>query len=148
MQALLQRVTHASVNVNHQLLGSIKEGILVFLAIESNDTAKTADRLLDRILGYRIFSDAAGRMNLNVTEVAGGLLLIPQFTLAADTAKGMRPSFSKAAAPELAEQLFNYLVQQARNKYSQIATGKFGADMQITLCNNGPVTFLLRSDTC
>jgi D-aminoacyl-tRNA deacylase len=146
MLALLQRVLHAAVTVDKKIIGAIDQGILVFLAVEPDDTTKTADRLLERILGYRIFSDAVGRMNLNVTEISGGLLLVPQFTLAADTKKGMRPSFSNAASPKFAVDLFNYFVQKAMTEYANVATGKFAADMQVTLCNNGPVTFLLHAN--
>lgn len=143
MLALLQRVTHASVMVNNQTIGAINQGILVFVAIEPNDTELLANRLIERILGYRIFPDNQERMNLSVKDINGELLIVPQFTLAADTSKGMRPSFTSAAPPNLGEKLFNYFVSQLKTQYSRIATGKFGADMQVNLCNNGPVTFML-----
>jgi D-tyrosyl-tRNA(Tyr) deacylase len=144
MLALLQRVNFAKVAVDNQTVGSIDQGLLVFLAIEPNDTEESVERLLHRVLGYRIFADDKGRMNLSVKDINGGLLLVPQFTLAANTKKGMRPSFSRAAPPELGERLFNYLVELAKNQYDKIACGKFGAYMQVTLCNDGPVTFVLQ----
>ncbi|MBU0455394.1 MAG: D-aminoacyl-tRNA deacylase [Pseudomonadota bacterium] len=145
MLALLQRVTHADVHVNKKIIGEIQSGILVFLAVEREDQQKNADRLLERILSYRVFGDENDRMNLSVKDVQGGLLLIPQFTLAADTRSGTRPGFSKAAPPQLGEDLFKYFVEQAQSKYSSIATGQFGAYMQINLCNDGPTTFLLQA---
>lgn len=144
MLALLQRVKHADVTVQNKKIAAIKTGILVFLAVEKKDTKAQANRMLERILGYRIFSDDAGRMNLSVQDIAGELLLVPQFTLAADTTKGMRPSFSIAAEPEFATEMFDYMVTKAKEKYDHIATGKFGANMQVSLCNDGPVTFLLQ----
>lgn len=145
MLALLQRVTHASVTVDHEIIGKINRGILVFAAIQPQDTEKNIERMIERILGYRIFSDANERMNLNVQDINGGLLIIPQFTLAADTSKGMRPSFTSAADPILGNKLFTYFTGRVKNKYSNIAFGKFGANMQIELCNDGPVTFLLQT---
>lgn len=144
MLALLQRVNFAKIEVGNQTIGSIDQGLLVFLAIEPDDTEASVDRLLNRILGYRIFADEKWRMNLSVKDINGGLLLVPQFTLAADTKKGMRPSFSKAASSELGEKLFNYFVDLAKTQYDKIASGKFGAYMQVTLCNDGQVTFLLQ----
>ena len=144
MLALLQRVTHADVIVANQNIGAISRGILVFIAIEPLDTEKESLRLSERILGYRIFEDQQEKMNLNVQEINGELLIIPQFTLAADTKKGMRPSFTTAAYPALGEKLFNYFVAKTKEKYYKIATGKFGANMQINLCNDGPVTFILK----
>lgn len=144
MLALLQRVTHAQVKVDNQIIGAIKQGILVFLAVEPNDTEKEANRLIERILGYRIFSDQNDRMNLSVVDIQAELLIVPQFTLAADTTKGMRPSFTSAAPPELGNKLFNYFLTQLKNNYPRVATGKFGANMQISLCNDGPVTLMLR----
>ena len=145
MLALLQRVKHANVAVDNKVIGEIQHGLLVFIGVEKEDSTKNADRLLERVLGYRIFSDKNDRMNLNVQEVNGGLLLIPQFTLAADTKKGMRPSFTPAAAPLLGKTLFDEIMQSAREKHPTVAQGQFGAYMQITLCNDGPVTFLLKS---
>ncbi len=119
-------------------------GLLAFVCAEPGDQEATADRLLDRLLGYRVFPDAAGKMNLSLQETGGGLLLVPQFTLAADTGRGMRPSFSSAADASLAKALFDHLVSQARGRHSPVASGRFGADMQVTLTNDGPVTFWLR----
>ena len=144
MIALLQRVTHAAVTIDNETIGKIDRGILVFLAIEPNDTKKQADRLIERLLGYRIFSDQQSKMNLNVQEVNGSLLIVPQFTLAADTAKGMRPSFTTAADPILSNKLFNYFVAQTKKQFANTFAGKFGADMKIDLCNDGPVTFILK----
>lgn len=146
MIALIQRVTNAQVEVNQQTIGKIKQGILALIGVEKNDTPANADKLLHRLIGYRIFSDSDDKMNLSVADISGELLLVPQFTLAASTQKGMRPSFSSAAPPELGEELFNYFVSnaQALEKVS-IQTGQFGADMQVSLCNDGPVTFWLQT---
>jgi len=144
MIGLLQRVTHAEVTVAEQSVGKIGPGLLVLLGVERGDTEAQADRLLERILSYRVFSDANDRMNLSVKEVSGGLLLVPQFTLAADTRKGTRPGFSTAAAPVDGLRLFEYFVQRARAAHSPVATGEFGADMQVSLVNSGPVTFWLQ----
>jgi D-aminoacyl-tRNA deacylase len=144
MLALLQRVTFANIAIDQQIIGAIAQGILVFLAFEPNDTTKQADRLIDRILNYRIFVDHNDRMNLSVKNINGGILLIPQFTLAANTDKGMRPSFTSAATPQLGKELFDYFVTKMQQSYQKIACGKFGANMQITLCNDGPVTFILK----
>ena len=144
MIALLQRVRSASVEVNNQIVGSIEVGLLVFIGVEKHDGHAQADRLLEKILGYRVFSDKDDRMNLSVRDAGGGLLLVPQFTLAADTQKGMRPSFSSAAEPAVGEALFDYLVDEARQKHVPVATGQFGADMQVSLTNDGPVTFWLQ----
>lgn len=144
MIALLQRVTQASVCVDDSVLGGIDRGILALIGVQKDDTEDRAIRLLDRILGYRIFPDAAGRMNLDLKAVHGGLLLVPQFTLAADTGKGMRPSFSSAAPPETGKALFDYLVNIARRRHQPVACGHFGADMQVSLVNDGPVTFWLQ----
>jgi D-tyrosyl-tRNA(Tyr) deacylase len=143
--AVIQRVLKASVVVEGQVVGEIGPGILALIAVERNDTEAQADRLLDRLLGYRIFADAEGRMNRSVIEIGGGLLLVSQFTLAADTAKGMRPSFTPAAAPELGCRLFEYLVAQAERRHAPVASGRFGANMQVALVNDGPVTFLLKA---
>ena len=144
MIALIQRVSHASVSINHSNVGQIENGILALIGVEKNDTEKNSDKLLHRLLGYRIFSDHDNKMNLNINDVKGGLLLVPQFTLAADTNKGMRPSFSIAAAPKLGQQLFEYFVAEAQSKHSLVETGRFGADMKVSLCNDGPVTFWLQ----
>lgn len=143
MKALLQRVSQARVEVNGEVVGSIDQGLLVLVGIEPQDDQGTADKLLQRLLKYRVFNDAEGRMNCSVQDVNGGLLLVSQFTLAADTRKGLRPGFSTAAAPADAEQLFTYLLAQAERAYHQVASGRFGADMQVHLINDGPVTFLL-----
>ncbi len=145
MIGLLQRVTHGRVEVDAQIVGEITTGLLVLVGVERGDTEAKADRLLERLLGYRVFHDAAGKMNLSLRDIDGGLLLIPQFTLAADTRKGMRAGFSTAAAPEEGQRLFNLLVEQAHAKYSQVAEGVFGADMQVSLTNDGPVTFWLQA---
>lgn len=144
MIGLLQRVSTASVAVEDKNVGAITRGILVFVGVERDDDKGSADRLLERLLGYRVFPDDAGKMNLSVRDVGGGLLLVPQFTLAADTDKGMRPSFTPAASPELGQRLFDYLIVQARTQHALVETGVFGADMQVTLTNDGPVTFWLQ----
>lgn len=145
MIALLQRVRHASVKVADKSIGEIDQGLLVFIGVEKNDDETHADRLIERFLGYRVFPDADGKMNLSVSDIAGGVLLVPQFTLAADTRKGTRPSFSSAAPPQRGQDLFAYLVAQTRQRYLQVATGAFGADMQVGLLNDGPVTFWLQA---
>lgn len=145
MIALLQRVTEARVAVAGETVGAIGRGLLAFVAVEQGDSEARADRLLERILGYRVFPDAEGRMNLSVADTGGGVLLVSQFTLAADTRKGMRPSFSPAAAPEEGRRLFNYLVERARAQHAPVATGRFAADMQVALVNDGPVTLWLAS---
>jgi len=145
MIGLLQRVTGASVTVADEEVGAIGPGLLVFVGVEPDDTRAQADRLLDRLLGYRVFADPDGRMNLSVTDIAGGLLLVPQFTLAADTRKGARPSFTRAAPPELGTELFDYLVLQARQRHENTTSGRFGAHMQVSLVNDGPVTFWLEA---
>lgn len=144
MIGLLQRVSRAEVVVDGVRIGAIDRGLLVLVGVEKGDSERAADRLLERLLGYRVFEDAEGKMNLSVQDVAGGLLLVPQFTLAADTNKGMRPSFSSAASPDQGRRLFDYLVERARSKYSRIETGRFGADMKVGLVNDGPVTFWLQ----
>jgi D-tyrosyl-tRNA(Tyr) deacylase len=145
MIALLQRVSRAEVRVEDQTLGSIGRGILALVCAEPGDDEATADRLLERLLGYRVFSDGAGKMNLSVQDVKGGVLLVPQFTLAADTSKGMRPSFSSALAPDAASKLFDHVVERARSRHPEVACGRFGVRMQVSLVNDGPVTFWLRS---
>lgn len=144
MIALLQRVTHASVSVAGVETGRIDTGLLVLLGVEKHDTRAQADRLLERLLGYRVFPDAEGKMNVSLAQLGGSLLLVPQFTLAADTRSGSRPGFSTAAAPDVGRQLFDYFVTAARRQHAQVATGIFGADMQVSLCNDGPVTFWLQ----
>ena len=145
MIGLLQRVTHAEVRVEDRVVGAIQRGLLVLVGVAKGDDTAAADRLLERLLTYRVFPDAAGRMNASVTDIAGGLLLVSQFTLAADTQKGTRPGFSTAAAPDEARRLFDYLVAQARKAHPVVATGEFGADMQVSLTNDGPVTFWLET---
>lgn len=145
MIALLQRVTEASVVVDGATIGAIDAGLLVLVAVEPGDGEAQAQRICERLLGYRVFSDDAGRMNLSVADTGGGLLLVPQFTLAADTRKGMRPSFATAAAPADGRRWFDRLVELARAAHPRVATGQFGAHMQVRLVNDGPVTILLRS---
>jgi len=144
MIGLLQRVTGAQVVVAGETVGRIGRGLLVLVGVERGDGEPQADRLLERLLGYRVFPDADGRMNRSVSDVGGGLLLVPQFTLSADTRKGMRPSFTPAAAPEEGHRLFEYLAGRARARHPDVATGWFGADMQVSLTNDGPVTFWLQ----
>ncbi|MBI5451604.1 MAG: D-tyrosyl-tRNA(Tyr) deacylase [Gammaproteobacteria bacterium] len=144
MIALLQRVSAARVVVHGETIGEIGHGLLVLIGVERDDDEAKAERLLERLLGYRVFADEAGKMNLSVRDIGGGLLLVPQFTLAADTDSGLRPSFSSAAPPELGRCLFDYLVQRARQQHPVVASGRFGADMQVTLTNDGPVTFWLQ----
>ena len=144
MIGLLQRVTRASAEVAGKTVGAIERGICVLVCAEPGDSASSADRLVERLIGYRVFADATGKMNLSVKNAGGGLLLVPQFTLAADTDSGMRPSFSSAAPPDLARELFDRVVQRARSMHAPVAAGVFGADMQVSLTNDGPVTFWLR----
>jgi D-tyrosyl-tRNA(Tyr) deacylase len=144
MIGLLQRVSHAEVTVAGECVAAIARGLLVLIGVEQKDTEAEADRLVERLLGYRVFADSDGRMNLSVGDVRGALLLVPQFTLAADTHKGTRPSFSSAAAPEEGRRLFAYLVEHARRSHSPVVSGTFGADMQVSLTNDGPVTFWLQ----
>jgi D-tyrosyl-tRNA(Tyr) deacylase len=146
MIGLLQRVSEASVTVDGDVTGAIGSGLLVLVCAEKGDTEREADALLAKLLTYRVFSDDAGKMNRSVTDVAGGLLLVPQFTLAADTRSGTRPSFSPAAAPEDGRRLFDHVVRQARERHGIVETGRFGADMKVALINDGPVTFWLRID--
>ncbi|MGA8136241.1 MULTISPECIES: D-aminoacyl-tRNA deacylase [Pseudomonas] len=145
MKGLLQRVSGARVEVAGEIVGAIDQGLLVLLAVEPDDTQAQADKLLKKLLNYRVFSDPQGKMNLSLADTGGGLLLVSQFTLAADTRSGLRPSFSTAAPPALAEVLFDYVVAQAQRLHGQVATGRFGADMQVHLVNDGPVTFLLQT---
>lgn len=145
MLALIQRVLRASVEIDGETTGAIDQGLLVFLGIEKADTQTEVERLLKKVLAYRVFSDAAGKMNLSVKDVKGGLLIVSQFTLAATTDQGLRPGFSSAKAPAEAEVLYRLFLEQARLLHAPVASGQFGADMQVSLVNDGPVTFLLRS---
>ena len=142
MKALMQRVTQAKVEVGGQCIGQIGHGIMLLLGVDKGDDQTKADQLLHKVLHYRFFADADGKMNNNVQQVNGSVLIISQFTLVADTKKGLRPSFSSAAPPALGEQMYDYFVAQARKKIT-VATGQFGADMQVSLTNDGPVTFML-----
>lgn len=144
MIGLLQRVTEASVTVDGERIARIQRGLLVLLCAEKNDTTAQADALLTKLLSYRVFPDEAGKMNLNLAQVGGGLLLVPQFTLAADTRSGTRPSFTPAAPPQQARSLFDHVVAVARVRHPVVETGRFGADMQVALVNDGPVTFWLQ----
>ncbi len=143
MIALIQRVSSASVTVNNDVIGEIQQGVLVFLAVEPDDTQAKAKRLAERVAGYRIFNDEKGKMNLNVKQVGGDILVVSQFTLAADTNSGMRPSFTTAAKPEFSNELYLYFCQQLREKGFKVPTGEFAADMKVQLLNDGPVTFTL-----
>lgn len=143
MKALLQRVSRASVTVDSESVGEIGEGLLVLLGLDRGDDRAAADRMLRKLLAYRVFADREGRMNCSVVDVHGGVLLVSQFTLSADTSKGLRPGFSSAMPPQEAEPLYDYLLAQLRGSHPVVASGQFGADMQISLVNDGPVTFLL-----
>ncbi len=145
MKALIQRVSSASVSVDQQIVGEVGRGLLVLLGVERDDDVACAEKLLDKVLRYRVFGDAEGKMNLSVRDIAGGVLLVSQFTLAADTNSGLRPSFSSAATPSLAQQLYDHAVRYLRTQHADVATGIFAADMQVQLVNDGPVTFLLTS---
>jgi D-tyrosyl-tRNA(Tyr) deacylase len=145
MKALLQRVKQARVDVAGEVVGAIDQGLLVLVGVEPHDTEASADKLLHKLLNYRVFADGAGKMNLSLRDVEGGLLLVSQFTLVADTNSGLRPSFSSAASPALGAQLFEYLLKQAQASHAPVASGVFGADMQVHLVNDGPVTFWLQS---
>ncbi len=144
MIGLLQRVSQASVRIDGEPVATIGQGILVLTAVECNDTPQQAERLAERLLSYRMFADDSGKMNHNVRQIDGDLLLVPQFTLAADTQRGNRPGFSKAAEPAHGALLFDHLVAAARESYQRVQTGRFGADMDVALVNQGPVTFWLR----
>jgi D-aminoacyl-tRNA deacylase len=145
MIALIQRVSEARVRVAGEVVGEIGRGVLALIGVRRGDDDAAVERLLERLLSYRIFPDGAGRMNLSLREVAGGLLLVPQFTLAADTKKGTRAGFSTAAEPEEARRLFAQLIERARAAYAPVSAGVFGADMQVALVNDGPVTFWLET---
>lgn len=145
MLGLIQRVRSASVTVAGEVIGSIDQGLLLLLGVEKDDDTAHADKLLQKILNYRVFADADGKMNLSLRDVQGGLLVVSQFTLAASTDKGLRPSFSSAKPPLEAEQLYNHFLALSRTAHANVAAGRFGADMQVALVNDGPVTFLLKS---
>ena len=145
MIALIQRVSEGQVAIDGEVVGAIGPGLVALVAVEPNDTEASAERMLDRLLGYRVFADAEGRMNRSLGEIGGGLLLVPQFTLAADTRKGMRPSFSGSASPAHGATLFDVLVRRASERHGPVASGRFGADMQVSLTNDGPVTFWLEA---
>jgi D-tyrosyl-tRNA(Tyr) deacylase len=144
MIGLIQRVSHASVRVDNQVCGEIDQGILLLLAVEPEDLESHAERLLEKVLNYRVFSDTEGKMNLSLRDIQGGLLVVSQFTLAANTKKGLRPSFTSAAPPAHAEALYDYFATRASAVYDKTQYGIFGADMQVSLCNDGPVTFSLQ----
>lgn len=144
MIGLLQRVSEAEVRAEARTIAAIGQGLLVLIGVEQGDGEAQAERLLERVLGYRVFPDRDDKMNLSVSDIAGGLLLVPQFTLSADTKKGMRPSFSSAATPDEGRRLFDYLVKQAERSPLNVACGRFGANMQVALVNDGPVTFWLQ----
>ena len=143
MIALIQRVTQAKVEVDGEIVGQIGKGLLVLLGVEKDDDRAKADKLAEKVLNYRVFSDADDKMNLNVQQVAGEVLVVSQFTLVADTQKGLRPSFSKGATPSLANELYEYFAQKCGEKV-KVECGRFAADMQVSLTNNGPVTFWLQ----
>ncbi len=144
MIGLLQRVTQARVDIDGETVGEIGQGLLVLVGVEKGDTSEVADRLLERLLGYRVFADAEDKMNLSLRDIGGGLLLVSQFTLAADTRKGRRPSFTSAAPPAQGQEMFEYLLARAREAHPVVQSGRFGADMQVSLTNDGPVTFWLQ----
>jgi len=143
MIALVQRVSRAAVEIDQQVVGQIKQGLLVLLGVERHDTTQLSDKLLKKIVNYRMFSDENGKMNLSLLDIKGELLVVSQFTLAAETNKGLRPGFSGAATPAQAQELYEYLVQQSKSYGLETQTGRFGADMQVSLINDGPVTFSL-----
>jgi D-tyrosyl-tRNA(Tyr) deacylase len=143
MRALIQRVRHARVEIKNEIVGEIEQGLMVLLGIQKGDDQAAADKLLHKLINYRVFSDSDDKMNLNLQQIEGGLLLVSQFTLAADTKKGLRPGFSSAATPADAKILYDYFVAQSKQKINQTEVGEFGADMQVHLQNDGPVTFLL-----
>lgn len=144
MIALLQRVTTANVVIDGNEVGRIDTGLMVLVGVQRDDSTSQADRLLQRLLSYRVFPDEQGKMNRSISDIQGGLLLVPQFTLAADTRSGTRPGFSTAANPQEATALFDYFVEKTRAMHAHVATGVFGADMKVTLTNDGPVTFWLQ----
>lgn len=145
MKGLIQRVSRASVSIGGECVGAIDQGLLLLLGVERDDDQQSLQKLLHKVLHYRVFADTEGRMNRNVAEVGGGVLVVSQFTLAADTRKGLRPGFSGAAEPARAEALYETFVAELRQRHPQVACGRFGADMQVALVNDGPVTFLLET---
>ena len=145
MKSVIQRVRRAEVSVNGDAVGAIEQGLMVLVGVEKGDSNDNADKLLKKLLKMRVFADENGKMNLNMQDITGGLLLVSQFTLAADLSKGNRPGFSEAAPPELAKSLYDYLTTQAKEQHAPVATGIFAADMQISLINDGPVTFILNT---
>lgn len=145
MIGLLQRVTHASVTINGDQVAVINTGLLVLIGVEKNDSEQQAERLFEKIIAYRVFPDEQNKMNFSLKDINAGLLLVPQFTLAANTQKGLRPSFSNAAPPDEGQRIFDYLIHHARQQFKHIETGVFGADMQVSLNNDGPVTFWLQT---
>ena len=144
MIGLLQRVSSAKVEIGSETVGTIGAGLMVLIGVEHGDTEREGDRLVERLVGYRVFADADGKMNLSVSDIGGGLLLVPQFTLPADTRKGARPSLSNAAPPDTGQRLFDHVVARARALHPVVETGRFGTHMQVTLINDGPVTCTLR----
>jgi len=144
MIGLLQRVSSAKVEIGGEVVGAIGRGLMVLVGVERGDTEREGDRLIERLIGYRVFSDADRKLNLSVADIGGGLLLVPQFTLPADTRKGARPSLSRAAPPDIGRRRFEHLVVRARASHPVVETGRFGANMQVTLTNDGPITFTLR----
>ena len=145
MLALIQLVSHANVNIDEHQIAVIGRGILALIGLEKTDTEKEAEKMLNRISNYRIFPDDEGKMNRSLMDIQGGLLLVPQFTLVAETNQGTRPGFSRGMQPESGKKLFDYFVSFAQGQYANIAAGVFGANMQVSLCNDGPVTFILRT---
>lgn len=145
MKGLIQRVSHASVRVDGEIVGAINGGVLLLLGVERDDDEQKLDKLLHKLLNYRIFSDDDGKMNLSVSDIKGGILVVSQFTLAADTRKGLRPGFSTAAEPTLAEDLYDKFVEKLKSQHEKVETGIFAADMKVELLNDGPVTFMLET---
>jgi D-tyrosyl-tRNA(Tyr) deacylase len=145
VKGLIQRVSEASVKVDEEVVGQIGHGLLLLLGVERDDTKQTADRLLKKVLSYRVFDDKSGKMNLSLKDIGGALLIVSQFTLVADTQKGLRPGFSKGASPEVGHSLYDYFVDQARDMHNKISSGVYAADMKVSLVNDGPVTFMLES---
>ncbi len=143
MITLLQRVSEARVEIHGDIAGRIDQGILLLIGVQAVDDAGVAEKFVERVLNYRVFGDADGKMNLSLRDIGGGLLLVPQFTLAADTRKGRRPSFTSAAPPQHGQRIFEAMVEIARRAHEDVACGRFGADMQVHLVNDGPVTFIL-----
>jgi D-tyrosyl-tRNA(Tyr) deacylase len=143
VKALIQRVSQASVTVDDLVVGEIGAGILLFLGVEKHDSEDVALRLLDKVLRYRVFADEDGKMNKSLADVKGGLLVVSQFTLVAETRKGLRPSFSAGVSPEYGEKIYSYFLRQAKSRHANVSSGRFGADMKVALLNDGPVTFML-----